>query len=416
MPDDIALTVATDVMLYMSAQNDLAQKAQENIGAIYDSRNLDGLCVYIMLDTIKLDGTDAPENRNTWEYRLPPGATEQDFVRHPLPAPNKDVIRPAVFRNFLTRAEDHFANRATRQKILVLWGHGGGMVMLDEERAAGAERARASIAEFATVLEQKAREGAPLRFDILAFDSCFMCMIETMHQLKGATDYALCSSTLVDADGYPYKKIFDALKSHGGTWNPRIAAQNISTIYNQHYQEILPDQNRYLFVCDVKKTDDAITALNVLGTELAKLMKTKGPDDPVRLALGEALIAAGVDSSYVYILRFLDALAITLEGRFSDGELTAVHSAKDTLEKAVRNCFIGDLGSSTDNPVSPLIWAPFQRATFVANETKYNALDASQDGHGGWVSLWRAFHEITAVAPPSDEGENRYKIGLAKAV
>ena len=43
--------VATAMMFYMSAQNELAPRAQEDIDEISSNRKLDNVALYILLDT-----------------------------------------------------------------------------------------------------------------------------------------------------------------------------------------------------------------------------------------------------------------------------------------------------------------------------------------------------------------------------
>ena len=403
--------IATDVMLYMSAQNDLSSYADDNVEAIKTCADLDNMSVYIMLDTFVNGDVDDTRTRRTFNYLLHPGATDDDFERRPLIIDNKNVHSSAVFSHFLDLAEYHFSDRETLQKILVLWGHGGGMFMLDENQKKGSERAKASIAEFSEALIKKSNEKFPLEFDIVAFDSCYMCMIETMHELRNATKYALCSSTLVAADGYPYDKIFMELKTNGKNLVPETAARRIAAIYNDHYKEIFPDGNRVLFICDMKKIVPCIEALNALGEKLSTLMGAAG-GDPVRSAIVQALIAAGVESSYVYVLRFLKALALTLDGIVSPSELDKVRSLGNTLSSAVRSAFIGDMGDTTDRPISPLIWAPFLLGTFELYEAEYNGLSSSNNGRNGWVSMWRKFHRLETVRNADPENRDRVKIGL----
>ena len=403
--------IATDVMLYMSAQNDLSGYADDNIDAIKTCVNLDNMSVYIMLDTFVNGDVDDASTRRTFQYHLPPGASACDFQRKPLPIDNKNVHSSAVFSRFLDLAELHFSDRETLQKILMLWGHGGGMFMLDENQKNGVDRAKASIAEFSEALIRKANERSPLEFDILAFDSCYMCMIETMHELRNATKYALCSSTLVAADGYPYDKIFMELKTNGKNLVPETAARRIAAIYNDHYKEIFADGNRVLFICDMKKIVPCIEALNALGEKLSALMGAAN-EDPVRSAITQALIAAGVDSSYVYVLRFLKALALTLDGIVSPIELDKVQSLSNALSSAVRSAFLGDMGDTTDRPISPLIWAPFLLGAFERYEAEYNGLSSSNNGRNGWVSMWRKFHRLEVVKDANPENRDKIKIGL----
>ncbi len=392
----MVLSAATQVLLYMSAQNELSDKAEENISAIKQCVDLNDICTYIMIDKVTEPLAAGRSDANTFQYLLAPGASQSDFVPKGFRVEDKDVSSPLVFDTILGNAHRHFqeslAPDLPRQKLLIFWGHGGGMVMLDEQQQAGVARAQANMKAFADVLVRRTERKTPLNFDIIAFDSCYMCMIETMHQLRAVSQYALCSSTMVDADGFPYEEIFKALKTNGQTYTPQTAAASISDIYNKHYLDLFPDGDRFLFICDMSGIAACIDGLNALGTTLTALLGPDVNNDPVRDAISEALIAANADSSYVYVLRFLKLLAMTLKRRISPDQLAAVAQRCEELRQAIPKAFQGNMGDSTDVPVSPLIWVPFRINAFIANEASYNSLDSSKNGNGGWAVLWKTFH------------------------
>jgi Clostripain family len=359
-----------------------------------------------MVDKVDRPDTAERDILRTLKYVLPPGAGERDFVAKGFVFEDKLVSNPKVFSSILTEAMTHFkkfsAVQAPRQKILIFWGHGGGMVMLDEKQQKGVERARANVQEFAKVLVDKLQRSDQQSFDIIAFDSCYMCMIETMYELRNAAPFALCSSTMVDADGFPYEKIINFLKSDGNMLDPGVAVEKIAQLYNEHYLEIFPDGNRFLFVCKLDEISPCVDALNAFGKILTALLADTDGDDPVRDAISEALIGAGVDSSYVYVLQFLKMLPLTLQDRISPENLKLVRQQITVLREAIENAFKGNLGDTTDKPVSPLIWAPFQINSFIHNEANYSLLDSSVKGEGGWITLWWTFHRRRgkqAVAP-----------------
>lgn len=398
----MAQPASTQLMLYMSAQNELAGKARENIDAIKSCVNLNGICAYIMVDTVADSTTARPGKSETFKYLLPPGASENEFVPVSFALRNKIVTSPDVFNLVLNEANSHFQtfsdNHNPQQKILIFWGHGGGMVMLDEQQQKGIDRARANMKDFANVLVGMSKAKKQRAFDIIAFDSCYMCMIETMHELREVSPLALCSSTMVDADGFPYESMVGLLKEEGRALGPKVAAERMAQIYNQHYLDVFPDGNRFLFVCDLEQTAACVAALNALGKALTSLLGVIDGDDPVRDAIREALIGAGADSSYVYVLQFLKMLALTLDGRISNANLDVIKQHSGSLRKSIHGAFKGNLGDSTDVPVSPLIWAPMQINSFRMNAANYCDLDSSEKGQGGWITLWWTFHGQSAEA------------------
>lgn len=403
---------ATAMMLYMSAQNELASKATENIDAIRSNVALHNLCLYIVEDTYDDVDPSDPNARVTFRYPLPRGARKKDFHRESFGGMDKTIGDPTVFKNFLALAKQHFKQDGTNQKILILWGHGGGMVMLDEEKANGTVQARASIVDFAEVLETQKE----LKFDILAFDSCYMGVIEVMNQFREATSFALVSSTVVDADGYPYKKFIKDLKAKGSALDPKSAAELIAARYDQHYKQVLPGEERFLFICDMSKIENCVTALNDLGEALIKLLGEEEQNDPMRDAISEALIAAHADFAYVPVLMFLRKLRDRLASHPDQPSFKELYEAMDKFALAVRASFSGQLSDSGYTPTSPLIWSPDSRGIFLRDHKDYAQLDSSKNGTAGWISMWLKFHGIKEALSPNPDLKGKFRIGLPKTV
>ncbi len=386
--------ISTAMMFYMSAQNELSARAEDDIDEIKAAGDISDLALYIMLDT--LDDTTGPGKRETRVWQIP-GGSARGAIGEPEIRPDADAVDNRVFSRFLGEAETEFRTYTNKQKILVLWGHGGGMVMLDQERAPGQVRSQATVVDFAEALERRARAPADaMRFDMIAFDSCYMGVIETMHQFRGISDYALVSSTIVDASGYPYTPIITNLQQQGKDLVPLAAARMICKVYNDHYQQMGKLKRRYLFCCDTAKAGSCVHALNNLGKLLSSLFQTKADADPVRAALAEALFLAHETDSYVGILIFLTKLLGCMEAVIPEADFARLKTDTDALDAAVRDAFTGPLGDTGSIPTSPLIWAPVNAGEFNSNVVAYARLDASSSGSGGWISMWRQYH----VAPP----------------
>ncbi len=413
-------SISTQIMLYMSAQNELSAKATENIRSIQSCCELDDICTYIMLDTIVSPNPDDLAARKTFHYRLPPGATPRMFQteRQEMPR-DKAVTRPEIFQLILESALRHFRSVAPlgppRQKILIFWGHGGGMVMLDESQRNTVQQSRANLKEFADMLVRKAETSRALSFDIVAFDSCYMCMIETLNQFRHGCSYVLCSSTVVDDDGFPYETIFHALKSEGKSLDPATAVARIAALYNEHYLSIFPDGDRFLFVARMDRIEACAAALNALGQALVALLKDPGVAGQVRKGITEALIGAGVEAGYVYVLSFLRHLEYALGRYIGAGGMASIKPAAGALRKAVHAAFDGNLGDSVSQPISPLIWAPLELDEFTRNEATYRALDSSAGGSGGWASLWRLFHGPAPATRPMAPDHGKSQLGFPTA-
>jgi hypothetical protein len=407
--------VATAMMFYMSAQNELAPRAQEDIDEISGNRKLENVALYILLDTKAQDPATRKEIRTTKIWALPAGARDTDFAT-PQTTPDVDVADSRVFSRFLGDAEDHFDTLETRQKILVLWGHGGGMVMLDQDPAPGQQLSRASIVDFAEKLEVRSRSPQdPLRFDIIAFDSCYMGVLETMHQFRGFADYALVSSTVVDASGYPYKPIVANLIADGPALNPGLAAGMIRNEYNGHYEKLGRLKRRYLFSCDLTWIGACAGALNGVGREISKLLDADTPERRVRRALEEVHLAAHADASYVGVLIFLKKLLRRFEGIADAAAYAKLQASAEALRSNVMKAFAGPLGASGTVPTSPLVWCPLNKQEFNSGLHEYARLDVSGGGNGGWIAMLRKFHNDTRPIPWEAALTSRYAAGVRPA-
>ncbi|MFT3670707.1 clostripain-related cysteine peptidase [Aestuariivirga sp.] len=388
-------TPETNIFLYMSAQNELSDAAERNVGEIARSVPLTGLCLYILLDKTKSE-----YEKTTMIYEVPPDASAKQFAASVKLAPiDKEVSSPDVFRNRLKAANAHFekytAGKPMGQRILVLWGHGGGLVLLDEYQARSVEIARGRLADFAKVLANNEAEG---RFDIVAFDSCYMGMLETMNELRGCALYALSSSTMVDSQGLPYTEIIADLKNHDSTRTPHATSEAICQLYNHRYRETYPDGSRQLLMCDLSKIANAADLLNALGTILGNLIATPDANDPVRSVIRDALVCAGGEADYAFCLTLLDLLEYKLPDVIpAKSQVTLLEAIAD-LRQATKEAF--SIPHGEDEPSqSPIIWAPLSRLKYVKMSADYNALKLSAGGKAGWASLWRKFHNV-ADGPP----------------
>ena len=289
------------------------------------------------------------------------------------------------------------------------------MVMLDESQRNTVQQSRANLKEFADMLVRKAENSPPLSFDIVAFDSCYMCMIETLNQFRYGCRFVLCSSTVVDDDGFPYDTIFHALKSEGKELDPATAVARVAALYNAHYLNIFPDGDRFLFVAHMDRIEACADALNDLGEALVALLKDPAHAREVRKGVTEALVGAGDEAGYVYVLSFLRHLDYALRRYVGATGMASIAPAAKALRSAVYSAFEGNMGESVSQPISPLIWAPLEPGEFTKNEAIYNALDASAGGTGGWASLWRQFHGSSRFQRPIAPSATRSQLGFPTA-
>ena len=113
--------LSTAMMFYMSAQNELSGRADDDINEIRAAGDISDLALYIMLDTFDA-GTDKRETK-VWQI---PGGSARGAIGDAEIRPDVDAVDNRVFSRFLGEAETEFRTYINKQKILVLWGHGGG--------------------------------------------------------------------------------------------------------------------------------------------------------------------------------------------------------------------------------------------------------------------------------------------------
>jgi Clostripain family len=370
------------VLMYMSAQNELAPMAQNNIDQISTNMPMANTSLLVMNDTIQ------PENQAFVTQVLHMQYDANAPVELALPPKDKDVVDPNVFAWFLDKA---FASPDLQEadlKLLVFWGHGRGLEFLDENSPDHSVTRRANIADFIEELVE--RESAPA-FDVIAFDACYMCMIETLADFTSLTRYVIVSSAEVPEESFPYAKILSKLKARSTVFKPEAAARMIQKEYGKEYPLDGPTGRKQLFICDTTKMAACIDGLNALGDSLSQLLDDDFGDDGFRMQLRGLLISAATYRCYVSVLTLLNSIDLSEPiGPAKHWQSVLASAAK--LRAAVFDAFQGTLGPETSEPCSPLIFAPEDPVIFQDKIELYDELGISKNGTKGWSNFWRAFH------------------------
>jgi hypothetical protein len=398
----MTLYAHSQIMLYISAENELSDDAQASVSEIRASAPLDGICSYILLDK-KRD--DRPEDRQrTVLYKLNPGMTQAQFddsERDLLI--NKDMADPRSLKVHLGQAQIHFEqtqNQSPQQKLLFFWGHGGGQVMLDEEQGEATQTAQANIRDFARVLSTTAENGRnPLKFDVIAFDACYMAMLETMHELEDATQYVLCSSTKVSSKSYPYEKIFNALKSEGSNCGPAKVAELIALAYDDRFSGDPPPGTRFIFICNMGNIAAAMNGLNAVGEKLAGFVSNGTTGDAVRAAFNDKRVRLRDSelndgmANYTFAHKLALYLPGILNGVVSENELRQLEALLAQMQAAIDRAFLKTTTRPRSRSVSPLVWTPLDVQQYKKKREIYHKLSGSKNGQGGWAKFWGTFFQ-----------------------
>jgi hypothetical protein len=372
--------VLTCMMLYMSAENDLGDFASFNLKSIKRATPLSRMALYIVHDHERPGGVGGTD-----EYIV--GQTDEIFEPRPI-FRDKEITDKNVFRWFLHRSAQTLNRHQPKHKILCLWGHGGGLVMLNEDQTSTGPALQTGVMEFAKVLSES-RDVAG--FNIILFDACYMSMIETLNEFHRITTFILASSAKVPATSFPYGEILSRLKGKEQHEEPEVVAEFVRTSYNEAYES--PGSVYRLFICKADSIRDCSRRLNELGAALLALIEAAGLDAFTPM-LQATLERASMEEGYVPVLAFLKHLTESIATFSAPGsEKSSVLSSAAALRASVLASFSGELTDEGPQPSSPVIWTPIERARFDKHEARYAELQCSKEG-GEWLGMWRKLHTV----------------------
>jgi hypothetical protein len=386
MPQD---EIHTCMMLYMSADNNLSVNSAKDIESITNQRPLEYMSVYVVHDAKNEAGIG-----ETSEFQIFADDRRDQAVRATQTTRPKSLTDPNMFGYFLGRSESVFRGITPVHRVLCLWGHGGGLVMLDENQASSGPPLQTSVQKFSEVLAQSNASfvGGP-RFNIIMFDACYMGMIETLNEFHGLTDYIIASSRKVPAAGFPYAAIMKELQGKIPGTHHAIMAAMIRDRYNAYYERMDPEGKHCTYLCDVSTIRDCTARLNALGKVMRPLLQDIGSKSTATALLQAALSDAKEESGYVEVKMFVENLTRKLnESGLESVVKAAIADAAEALGKAVDTTFEAEPGNEIAKLQSPLIWAPRQQNDFMRNIGNYSALKSSEKDRGGWITLLRALH------------------------
>jgi hypothetical protein len=238
-----------------------------------------------------------------------------------------------------------------------------------------------------------------LKFDIIAFDACYMAVLETMYELRDATRYVLCSSTKVSSKSYPYEKIFNDLKMHGSNSGPEKVAELIARAYDDRFNGDPPAGTRFIFTCRMVDIGTAMQGLNAVGEKLAGFIANPGYGDAVRAAVRDkrtrfrdSELNEGMDN-YAFSHKLALYLPGILSGVVPDDEQRQLESLLVQMQTAIDSAFIKTTNRPRSRAVSPLVWTPLDVVQYKKKREIYRKLSGSANGEGGWAKFWETYFQ-----------------------
>jgi hypothetical protein len=389
----------TSVMLYISAETTIAGFEQEDVLSFQNRMPLSFMSAYIIHDHYAYDasgqiiGSDVGQ---TDEYKIRP-----DDIRPAGGGPlkpdgewqGKSIADPGKFEQFLNSSGTFFGDTNYIHRILSLWGHGGSLMMLDEDPSGTGTPLQASIVDFAKALSNSnKRYRNKKRFNILIFDACYMGMVESLNEFVGETDLVVASSRKVPGTGFPYEAVIAAIQAKEVGDSSHKLAEQIRNAYNASYIQRLSTSTDRVFLYKIDELPACIEALNALGTLIGSQL-TGGNRAVVKTALQMGAKSGSIGhDGFAEVTPFLAAFQTAL-APLTEQVRTPLLKASQTLASCIAKAFLPQPDDFVSKTQSPLIWSPITTATFGPQSRIYGALKSSQHGNGGWMAMWREFQK-----------------------
>lgn len=203
-------TVSRTVLIYMAADNDLADNALRNIEQMkssFPANSKNNLLVFVNL----------PEEK---PYLIKIEADAEVVIKQ------YEEFNSLEVQNMHRVLAEMISISPADKYGLVLWSHASSWLPVGfPTRSFGEEKGtQMDIMELSGAL--------PTKFDFILFDACLMASVEVAYELKDNTDYIIAPSTETLYTGFPYDLIIPDLI----TVSPDL--QKVAEKYMGYYQQL----------------------------------------------------------------------------------------------------------------------------------------------------------------------------------
>ena len=207
-------------LIYMAADNELESAAINDLneleGSMAVSKDLE---IFVLLDK-KGDGNENPQ-RGTVLYKVKNDEKDSlEIVSEKIETTGLDlglsIEENMASKYTLGKTIDFVKKYSSSENYgLIIWGHGTGYKNSFSSGHTNKTRGVAvddTSEDFMTTMEL--REAiAEKGLSVIAFDTCFGMLIETVYELKDCGDYFIASAGLVPSEGWDYKSLFNNFSS-----------------------------------------------------------------------------------------------------------------------------------------------------------------------------------------------------------
>lgn len=224
-------------MVYMGADNDLADYGMEDINEMEKVGSTDKVNIVVQAEFSPLEIEDVTTDTLRFHIRKD---NDPDSIRFDTATAinNVDMADPASLTDFIAWARKKYP---AKHYALVLWSHGGGWKDKNADNNVYSVRGAIqddtsdtamSLPDIATAVRNSG-----VYFDLINFDACLMGMYEVAYELKDLTDYMVFSEAGIPGSGYPYDSILADLIAEPDM-DPHTLALITAIKYHEFYADL----------------------------------------------------------------------------------------------------------------------------------------------------------------------------------
>ncbi len=278
------------VMVYMSADNNMALQALDDINEMEMVGSSNQVTVVVQLDTSKscqrliISRDSDPQNVTSpvWQT-LPP----------------QNTGNPALLADFVKKTTTAFP---AKHYALILWNHGSGWKPAQirvQPRAICFDNTSNDALDTDELRE--ALESTGVKLDFLGMDACLMQMVEVATEVKDWVGIVCASQQDEPWDGWPHDAILNALVR-----NPSMDAEQLGKVIVGSYINSYAS-NVTLSLVSTSALPQLASAINDLGNKLADLYPSSVIDSAINNAQSFS------DDSYKDLFHFSQLISDTLQ-------------------------------------------------------------------------------------------------------
>jgi hypothetical protein len=276
---------------------------------------------------------------------------------------NLDMGQAATLQNFVQWGLDTFP---AERYCLVVWNHGAGWRSAKTNRVTrGVSYDDVTGSHIDTIDIPAAIDmGSGRKWDVLAFDSSLMQMLEVAYEVRNKATYIVGSEESPPGEGYPYDRFISNLAA-----NPNMSPRDFAIdIVQQTINDYGVNSNTTQSVLDASKVADIVGPIDDLG---AALLSVKGTYS------SEIVFARDNAENYDYptyhdILDFLRLLTEPLPGDIAPPvNNQPVLNAAQRVRTAVQAAIIKNVNGSLHPRSNGL-------SIFLPSPTQYKDIDIDQ--------------------------------------